>query len=101
MQTHEAAHPNTKVYVKVAAFLAVITGIEIAISYMGLSSWMTIVSLLALSLVKFVAVVGWFMHLKFDNPALRKPFITGMILAVSIYTIVLLQMLLHSNSGTA
>jgi hypothetical protein len=38
------------------------------------------------------------MHLKFDNPALRKPFITGIILAGCLYTIVLLAFTLHSNA---
>lgn len=95
----EQAHPNNALYVKVAAFLAVITAVEVAISYMDLAAWITIASLLALSVVKFVAVVGWFMHLKFDNPLLRKPFITGMVIALLIYTVVLLNMLLHSTGG--
>lgn len=98
-QTHDQAHPNTSVYVKVALFLAVITGVEVALSYMDIAYWIVVTSLIALSVVKFVVVVGWFMHLKFDNPLLRKPFITGMVLAVSIYLIVLLNMLLHSTEG--
>ena len=96
---HEKAHPSDKQYVKVAVFLAVITAIEIAISYMGLVDWLTIMLLLGLAVVKFVGVVAYFMHLKFDNPALRKPFVAGIILAGAVYTIVLLAFTLHSTGG--
>lgn len=95
---HEHAHPKEKVYVKVALWLAIITGMEIAISYITMPNQAKIAALLILSLIKFTAVVGYFMHLKFDNPALRKPFITGVILAGVLYTIVLLAFTLHSNT---
>jgi cytochrome c oxidase subunit IV len=100
--THkEHAHPNTAVYVKVALWLGLITAIEIAISYIEMADWIAIVSLVGLSLVKFTVVVGYFMHLKFDNKLLRKPFITGVVLAAFVYTAVLLSLLLHSNAAPA
>jgi cytochrome c oxidase subunit IV len=94
----EHAHPNEKVYIKVALWLGAITAAEIAISYIKMPNPAKIAALLILSIIKFTAVVGYFMHLKFDNPALRKPFITGVILAGSLYTIVLLAFTLHSNA---
>jgi len=94
----EKTHPSEKVYVKVAIFLAVITGIEIVISYVEMAVWIAVVALVALSIIKFGAVVAYFMHLKFDNPALRKPFIGGIVLALSVYTIVLLAFALHENT---
>ena len=93
----EHDHPKEKVYVKVALWLGAITFAEIAISYIKMPDPAKIVALVALSVIKFAAVVGYFMHLKFDNPTLRKPFITGIILAGTIYTIVLLAFTLHSN----
>jgi cytochrome c oxidase subunit 4 len=95
---NEHAHPSEKVYIKVALWLGAITLAEIAISYIKMPDAAKIVSLVLLSVIKFTAVVGYFMHLKFDNPALRKPFITGIILAGSVYTIVLLAFTLHSNT---
>jgi len=95
----EHEHPREAVYVKVALWLGLITGIEIAISYITMPDAAKIGSLLFLSVIKFTAVVGYFMHLKFDNPALRKPFITGIILAGVVYTIVLLAFTLHSNAA--
>ena len=94
----EHAHPNEKVYIKVAVWLGAITAAEIAISYIKMPNPAKIAALLILSIIKFTAVVGYFMHLKFDNPTLRKPFITGVILAGSLYTIVLLAFTLHSNA---
>jgi len=95
----EHDHPKEKVYVKVALWLGAITAGEIAISYIKMPDPAKIAALLVLSIIKFAAVVGYFMHLKFDNPALRKPFITGIILAGSVYTIVLLAFTLHSNAA--
>jgi cytochrome c oxidase subunit 4 len=94
----EHDHPKEKVYIKVALWLGAITAAEIAISYIKMPNPAKIVALVALSAIKFAAVVGYFMHLKFDNPALRKPFITGIILAGCLYTIVLLAFTLHSNT---
>jgi cytochrome c oxidase subunit IV len=95
--TKEHGHPKERVYVMVALWLALITGAEISISYIKMPDPAKIVALVVLSAVKFAVVVGYFMHLKFDNPALRKPFITGIILAGVVYTIVLLAFTLHSN----
>jgi cytochrome c oxidase subunit 4 len=94
-RTHE--HPKERVYVMVALWLAVITGAEITVSYIKMPDPAKIAVLLILSVIKFAAVVAYFMHLKFDNPALRKPFITGICLAGAVYTIVLLAFTLHSN----
>ena len=93
----EHAHPKEKVYIKVALWLGLITGIEIVISYIDMPSAPKIASLLVLSVIKFTAVVAFFMHLKFDNPVLRRPFIGGLVLAGVVYTIVLLAFTLHSR----
>src|ERR1051325_12070407 len=96
-QHREHAHPNVATYVKVALWLGVITAVEIAISYTHFADSMKIASLLVLMVVKFVGVVAYFMNLKFDNPALRKPFITGILLAGAIYSVVLMSLILHSR----
>ncbi len=101
-QSHrEHPHPNVSTYVKVALWLGLITAVEIVISYTHISNMMKSISLIVLSVIKFTAVVGYFMHLKFDNPLLRRPFILGVTLALSIYTVVLLNLLLHSRGAAA
>ncbi len=54
--------------------------------------------LLAMAAVKFFLVGAYFMHLRFDNPVLRRLFVTGIVLACIIYTIVFL--LLGVFTGT-
>ena len=45
--------------------------------------------LITLMVIKFLIVVAYFMHLKFDAPILRKAFYAGLILAVSVYLVAL------------
>lgn len=98
---HDQSHPKERTYVRVALVLALITLAEIFASYITVADWIKIVALVGMSVVKFWVVAAYFMHLKFDNPALRKPFITGIFLAGTIYTIVLLSLTLHSRGGPA
>jgi caa(3)-type oxidase subunit IV len=91
----EHAHPSPIVYVKVAVILAVVTAIEVAIYYFNLSPGALTTLLLVLSLVKFALVGLYFMHLKFDSLLFRRLFITGILLALFVYAIVLATFLLR------
>jgi len=82
------AHPPDSEYILIALGLAVLTAIEVGIYYLK-SNYGTIVVLLVLMVLKFSIVVGWFMHLRFDSPLLRRLFVGGLILAVSVYSVVL------------
>lgn len=101
MSTGTHHGPTAKLYVKVAAWLAVITAVEVLLSYMTLPPLVLVISLLAASVVKFVVVVGYFMHLKFDAPKLRMPLMTGLLLALTIYAIVLINMIMHAKYSPA
>ena len=85
----ELHHPGPRQYVAVAFVLAVITAGEVAIYYISSFRSVLVPFLLAFSAVKFVLVVLWFMHLKFDSRIFRRLFITGFILAMIVFTIVL------------
>lgn len=83
-------------YVRIAIWLAVITGAEVAWSYLpfwkdasGLVSFAEVAGLLIMMAIKFVVVAGFFMHLRFDNKLLTRLFYAGLILAVVVYLIVL------------
>jgi cytochrome c oxidase subunit 4 len=85
-----AVHPGPKQYVVIAIVLALATAIEVGIYYIpGLPRGLLIGSLLTLAVLKFTLVVLWFMHLRFDSRIFRRLFVTGMILAISVYMIVL------------
>ena len=91
-QPHERhAHPTDAFYLKVALALALITAIEVVLYYRELPSGNNY-ALLFLSAIKFVAVVAFFMHLKFDNRILRRLFIAGFVLASVIYVIYMLTL---------
>jgi cytochrome c oxidase subunit 4 len=82
------AHPTDQQYMLIALILAGITALEVGISYIkGLGDAANPL-LLILALIKFTMVVGFFMHLKFDNRVLRRMFVTGFVLAIIVYAIV-------------
>ncbi|MBT8212813.1 MAG: cytochrome C oxidase subunit IV family protein [Acidimicrobiia bacterium] len=89
---HAADHPSTKDYVRIAIFLAVLTAIEVALFYLDeavdMNGWDGPL-LVGLSTIKFIAVVGWFMHLRFEDSFLSKFFGAGFVLAMVLYGILL------------
>ena len=63
----EGHHGATdKQYIIIAAILAVITAAEVTLSYIDIGP-IFLPALLILMAAKFVTVVSYFMHLKFDN----------------------------------
>ena len=82
-------HPSDGTYILVALVLAVLTAIEVAMSYWKVK-YFTNFTLLILALFKFSLVVMFFMHLRFDNRVLRRLFLTGIAVALSVYIIVML-----------
>ena len=80
---HAAHHDDGKfhLFVQIAMILAVITGVEIVLIYIPLAKWLIVTSLVVLSLVKFLMVIFWFMHLKFDKAFCTILFFIGMVLA--------------------
>ena len=85
------AHPSDAFYIKVALGLALVTAIEVVLYYKTLGAANNY-ALLFLSAIKFVAVVAFFMHLKFDNRVLRRLFVTGFILACFVYVAYMLTL---------
>jgi cytochrome c oxidase subunit 4 len=90
------AHPDPWQYVVVAVVLAVITAVEIAVSYMegDIPDGLIVVLLLSMMVVKFFLVASWFMHLRTDQPVFKRLFIVGAIAAPLLYLVVLAT--LHS-----
>ena len=79
---------NDRQYIVIALMLVALTAIEIAISYLDTGAF-EVPLLLILMAVKFLTVVGYFMHLKFDNRLFAVMFYTGLGLAISLYTVVI------------
>ncbi len=85
-------HPTPAQYWKIAIVLAVLTAIEVALFYLNEAydlGALNPILLLLLAALKFVIVVGFFMHLRYEKSTLSRFFTAGFILATALYTIVL------------
>ncbi|HEY9514205.1 MAG TPA: cytochrome C oxidase subunit IV family protein [Gemmatimonadaceae bacterium] len=81
----EHSHPDWGTYKWVALILTVITIIEVWIYYTPMKETRLFVpTLLALSAAKFVIVVMFYMHLKYDAKVFRGLFIGPALIAASI-----------------
>ena len=47
--------------------------------------------MIILAVGKFIIVVGWFMHLRFENKMVNRFFTGGMILALVLFAIVMIE----------
>ena len=92
MSENHTNHPTPKRYVQIAIILGVLTAIEIALYYTeDLVGIFTAPLLIILAVGKFVIVVGWFMHLRFESKMVNRFFTGGMILALILFAIVMIE----------
>jgi len=74
-------HPSRfHTFMQIAMLLAIITGAEIVIIFVPVAPWIQYTSLIALSAVKFMAVIFYFMHLRWDKAFCTILFFIGLIL---------------------
>ncbi|MEY3801859.1 MAG: hypothetical protein RLZZ51_141 [Actinomycetota bacterium] len=71
-------------YIRIAAILAAITALEVSTVYVDFGP-LFLPALLIMMVVKFIMVVSYFMHLKFDNKLFSLMFYAGLVLAVGVY----------------
>jgi len=84
-----ALHPGPREYIRVAVILAIATGFEVGLYYLKIPHTLFVVLLLLFAFIKFSLVVLWFMHLRFDSVIFRRVFLMGIMLALTVYLIVL------------
>ncbi len=85
--TDDHGHPSARQYIIIAGILAVITLIEVAAFYIpGIPTWALIAGLIILSAGKFVLVVGYYMHLKFDSRIITGVFGFALLIGLAIAT---------------
>lgn len=78
---HDHGESKFQIYVEIAMLLAVITGVEIVAVYLPFAKWLLITALVVLSAVKFLFVIFYFMHLRWDKPFCTILFFIGLVLA--------------------
>lgn len=88
----EHEHPSDRQYVKIALILGALTALEVATyfeSVHNLNDAALYVILVVLMVLKFIYVVAWFMHLKFDSVLFQRIFVAGVVLALGVYLVML------------
>jgi cytochrome c oxidase subunit 4 len=93
VETHVHAHPSDGHYIKIALILGVLTAVETSTYFIDAfkdNSTLLLIFLMPVMAVKFGMVAWFFMHLKSDSRLFSRMFITGIVLAVIVYMIVLL-----------
>ena len=78
---HELEKSKFGLYVQIAMLLAVITGLELVTVYLPFLTWILVTVLVVLSTVKFMFVIFYFMHLRWDKAFCTILFFIGLILA--------------------
>lgn len=68
-------------YVQIAMLLAVITGVEIVVIGLPFARGLLVTTLVVLSIVKFLFVIFYFMHLRWDKVFCTILFFIGLLLA--------------------
>ena len=79
---HAHAEPSKlHIYVQIAMILGVITGVEIILVYTPWPHWFVFSALALLSAVKFMFVIFYFMHLRWDKVFCTILFFIGLTIA--------------------
>ena len=83
-------HPEPRDYWLIAGILGLITAAEVAVTYVDSLDPVVAPLLIVMSLAKFALVVGWFMHLRFEERRYRMLFYIGLVAAPILFGAVLL-----------
>lgn len=93
LEEHAHAHPSDGDYIKIALILGVITACEVGTYFWKdifgsePSTLALVATLFPMMIAKFLIVIGYFMHLKFDNHLYRRVFIFGLVLAMAVFAV--------------
>lgn len=93
------AHPGTRTYIIVAAFLTLLTCMEVTVFYVRALKPVLLPVLLLLSGAKFALVAMFYMHLKFDRWAYSALFLFQLFFAVVVIISLSLLFAVFLGSG--
>jgi cytochrome c oxidase subunit IV len=98
---HRGHHPTPRDYVRIAVILAALTALEVSVHFfeypVRLAFWMLVV----LAVMKFLYVVLWYMHLKFDSKLFNRLFGFGVVLALTVFAILVVIMVIFTPGEAA
>ena len=82
-------HKKYFTFFNVAIALILITTVELVIVYLPIHKLIVFCALAVLSMVKFLAVIWWFMHLRWDRMLCTVLFMIGLFIATGTVTALL------------
>jgi cytochrome c oxidase subunit 4 len=85
-------HPTPAMYWGIAVFLAAVTAMEVSVPYVDALDPIKVPLLWVLGATKFMTVVGFFMHLRYEKRLYRTLFFFGAIGVFPLFIVVLLSM---------
>lgn len=91
------AHPGVTLYLLVAAFLVILTVMELTVFYVSALKPVLVPLLLILAAAKFALVAMFYMHLRYDRWMLSTIFIFPLIMATALLVSLLLLFLYLSH----
>tara|TARA_Y100001960_G_scaffold319402_1_gene390684 strand:- start:396 stop:737 length:342 start_codon:yes stop_codon:yes gene_type:complete len=86
-ENHE--HPSDRKYMQIAGVLAILTALEVGTYFVHMPDGVLVASLMIMMVIKFFLVAAWFMHLRFDSRMFTRFFVTGIVLATTVYLLTL------------
>lgn len=86
---HDHSHPTPRQYWIIALILAVLTAIEVGLSYIEGLRGLVLSTLVLFGALKFFIVAGWFMHLRFDLRLYSRFFLMGIVGTIVLFAVVL------------
>lgn len=75
---------NTKLYAVIYVVLFVLATAQVLVEFAGLSYWIAMGVILALSLVKALFVAGYYQHLRYEPRSLSYLILTGLLAALAL-----------------
>jgi cytochrome c oxidase subunit IV len=96
---HAHHHPTPRDYVRIAVILAVLTALEVSVHIFEYPRRFAFWFLVVLAIAKFMYVILWYMHLKFDSKMFNRLFGFGVILAIVVFLITLAIMVIFTPGG--
>ena len=79
-------HKKYFTFFNVALALILVTAVEIVIVYLPIHILVVFTALAVLSIAKFLAVIWWFMHLRWDKALCTILFMIGLLIATGTVT---------------
>ena len=93
--TSGKGHAGPGYYWAIAAILGIITLIEVWWFDVEALAYLLVPAMLGFSVLKFILVVAFFMHLRFDHKMYSTVFVTCMIIGIIIFTLFLFLSAFH------